>query len=83
MPGVDGVNQWPAISGAAAAPLRDEVFVGSGVLIQNNYKLIAAANPGDDARWSGPLYPKVPATGNKAMSCSPQHQAPSISVPIS
>eukprot|EP00035_Acanthoeca_spectabilis_P006453 m.124769 g.124769 ORF g.124769 m.124769 type:complete len:257 (-) comp13512_c0_seq2:69-839(-) len=64
LPEMDGINQWPAISGASTEPLREEVFVGSGVLIQANYKLIATANPHDDGRWSGPMYPKVPATGN-------------------
>ena len=73
LPSVDGIDQWPALSGQSTAPLRDEVFVGSGVLIQANYKLIATANAQDDARWSGPLYPKVPATGSRHnMSCSAQ-----------
>ena len=70
LPSIDGINQWPVISGASTTPLRDEVFVGSGVLILGNYKLIATSNRQDDARWSGPLYPKVPATGNRTLSCS-------------
>eukprot|EP00039_Didymoeca_costata_P008666 m.114764 g.114764 ORF g.114764 m.114764 type:complete len:627 (+) comp14177_c1_seq7:56-1936(+) len=71
LPEVDGTNQWPVLSGASTEPMRNEVFVGSGVLIQENYKLIATLNSDDDARWSGPMFPKVPATGNRTMSCSP------------
>ena len=69
LPGVDGIDQWSVISGKSTTTLRDEVFVGSGVLIQANYKLIAT--PPGEARWSGPLYPRVPATGSaKNLSCS-------------
>eukprot|EP01052_Picozoa_sp_SAG31_P001897 SAG31_NODE_64_length_28590_cov_17.914464_7_plen_235_part_00 len=70
LPRIDSINQWPVISGERTTPLRDEVFVGSGVLISGNYKLIATSNPHDDARWSGPMYPKVPAFGNRTLSCS-------------
>merc|ERR1719230_1366115 len=56
--------------------MRQEVFVGRGVLIQANYKLIAAVNDHPDARWSGPMYPKVPATGSHNLSCS--RQAPCL-----
>ena len=72
LPEMDGINQWPVISGIATEPLRQEVFVGSGVLIEGNYKLIAVANPNDDARWSGPMFPKVAATGSKIIACSKQ-----------
>eukprot|EP00051_Salpingoeca_urceolata_P001933 m.45302 g.45302 ORF g.45302 m.45302 type:complete len:545 (+) comp11771_c0_seq1:114-1748(+) len=70
VPAMDGVDQWPVISGASTAPLRDEVFVGSGVLIQGNYKLITAHS--NEARWSGPLFPKVPAPGPRTLACSKQ-----------
>merc|ERR1711907_406889 len=65
-----GVDQWEVISGGTSKPPRREVFVGSGVLIQDNYKLIAT-HPGT-AQWSGPLYPKVPATGPASLTCSPK-----------
>ena len=48
------------------------MFVGSGVLVHANYKLIATANEHPDARWSGPMYPATPATGNASLSCSQQ-----------
>ena len=69
-PGVDGIDQWPVVSGVSTTPLREELFVGSGVLIQGQYKLITSAS--NEARWSGPLFPKVPATGRRMLSCSVQ-----------
>ena len=69
LPGIDGINQWPAISGEATTPLRSEVFVGSGVLISGDFKLIATSV--GEARWSGPLYPRVPANGSRTLSCKP------------
>ena len=74
VPEMDGIDQWPVLSGLSMTPLREEVFVGSGVLIQANYKLIAAVS--GDGRWSGPMYPKVPATGSVTISCS--HQTPCL-----
>ena len=71
LPGIDGIDMWPVLSGKRATPLRNEVFVGSGVLISGDFKLIATTNPHDDARWSGPRYPKVPANGSMTLSCSP------------
>ncbi len=68
VPEMDGINQWPALSGMSTQPLREEVFVGSGVLIQGNYKLITAASR--EARWSGPMFPKIKATGNRTLACS-------------
>jgi hypothetical protein len=70
LPQIDGIDQWPAISGERTAPLRSEVFVGSSVLVSGTYKLIATA--AGDARWSGPMYPKVKATGSRNFSCSEQ-----------
>ena len=58
------------LSGQRSTPLRNEVFVGSGVLISGDFKLIATINRHDDARWSGPGYPKVPANGSMTLSCS-------------
>ena len=69
LPRMDGVDQWPVISGQSTGVMRVEVFVGSGVLIQANYKLIATDTAQLEGRWSGPLYPKVPATGN-ALACT-------------
>jgi hypothetical protein len=70
LPGIDGIDQWPAISGEVTTPLRSEVFVGSGVLISGDFKLIATSV--GEARWSGPLYPRVPANGSsRALSCGP------------
>lgn len=68
VPEMDGINQWPVLSGMSTTPLREEVFVGSGVLIQSNFKLIA--DESGESRWSGPMYPKVPATGSRDASCS-------------
>lgn len=72
LPEVDGIDQWPVLSGTSITPLRKEIFVGSGVLIQGNYKLIATKNDHPEARWSGPMYPRVPATGSRNLSCSKQ-----------
>lgn len=63
VPSVDGVDQWPVISGQTTAPQRTEIFVAKNTLIQDEWKLIATG--AGDARWSGPLYPKVPAEGEK------------------
>jgi arylsulfatase I/J len=69
VPSVDGVDQWPVISGQTTAPQRTEIFVAKHTLIQDKWKLIAT-NAGD-SRWSGPLYPQVPAEGEKdAQKCS-------------
>jgi hypothetical protein len=70
LPSIDGIDQWPVISGLSTAPLRNELFVGSGVLIQTRYKLIATTS--GEARWSGPMFPKIPATGGGNLSCSQQ-----------
>jgi len=74
LPTLDGIDQWPVISGERSTPLRSEVFVGSDVLVYRNYKLIATA--AGDARWSGAMYPKVPATGSRNISCS--NEAPCL-----
>eukprot|EP00039_Didymoeca_costata_P025840 m.14383 g.14383 ORF g.14383 m.14383 type:complete len:493 (+) comp5075_c0_seq1:1-1479(+) len=68
VPSIDSINQWPVISGSISTPLRNETFPATGVLIQGKYKLIATG-PGT-AKWSGPLYPKVPATGPNSLDCS-------------
>jgi len=69
LPSMDGIDQWPVISGQSNEVLREEVFIGSGVVIRANFKLIAADTRGQESRWSGPLYPKVPATG-QALNCT-------------
>eukprot|EP00040_Diaphanoeca_grandis_P001071 m.17406 g.17406 ORF g.17406 m.17406 type:complete len:490 (+) comp11501_c0_seq1:50-1519(+) len=69
IPQIDGIDQWPVISGATTTPPRTEIFPASGVLIQNQWKLIDTS-PGN-AMWSGPLYPKVKATGPKSLDCKP------------
>lgn len=68
VPSLDSLDQWSLISGASQDAVRTEVFPGSGVLIQDNYKLMATG--AGTAKWSGPLYPKVKATGPKSISCS-------------
>lgn len=68
VPPIDSIDQWPVLSGAAAQPLRTEIFIGGGVLIQDNYKLIKTG--AGNAQWSGPLYPKVKATGPANLNCS-------------
>ena len=68
VPPVDSIDQWPVLSGQSALPARAEVFVASGVLVQSNYKLITTH--AGDARWTGPLFPKVPATGTRDITCS-------------
>eukprot|EP00051_Salpingoeca_urceolata_P004675 m.66817 g.66817 ORF g.66817 m.66817 type:complete len:498 (+) comp13783_c0_seq1:60-1553(+) len=68
VPPIDSLDQWPVISGASSDPVRNSMFPGSGVLYQDPYKLIATS--AGTAKWSGPLYPKVPATGPKDAGCS-------------
>ena len=73
IPSIDSVNQWPILSGQAnpeddEAAMEREIFLGSGVLMQGRYKLIATG-VGYSGQWSGPLYPKVPATGPLKGSC--------------
>ncbi len=71
VPDIDSIDAWPAISGltvSSTTAVRSEIFIGSGVLIQGSYKLIATG--AGVAQWSGPRYPKVPATGPKSLNCS-------------
>ena len=85
VPSVDSVDQWPMISsyssnghghgnsdddknGGNVGSTTREIFAGSGVLIQGDWKLIAAGAGAD--KWSGPMYPKVPATEKPTVSCS-------------
>jgi arylsulfatase A-like enzyme len=68
VPKLDGLDQWPVISGASTALVRSEVFPAKGVLIQGQWKLVVG-NAGGTAMWSGPLYPKVPATGPATLAC--------------
>lgn len=74
VPSLDSMDQWPILSGQSKTPVRREVFPGAGVLIQDNYKLLAT--DAGVAQWSGPLYPKVKATGPKSITCS--HKAPCL-----
>lgn len=69
VPPVDGVDQWPLLSGQTTTGPRTEVFVGPGVLIQGEWKFVANDSAGI-AMWSGPLYPKVKATGPKSLECT-------------
>lgn len=70
VPDIDSIDAWPAISGtvSSSGAARSEIFIGSGVLIQGPYKLIATG--AGVAQWSGPRYPKVSATGPKSLNCS-------------
>jgi len=70
VPSIDSVNQWPVLSGQIEdkAESEREIFAGSGVLIQGKWKLIATG-AGFSAQWTGPMYPKVPATGPKHIKC--------------
>ena len=67
VPPIDSLDQWPVISGATTAPIRAEVFPASDVLIHGRWKLINKY-PGRHITlnislgWTGPLFPKVPAT---------------------
>lgn len=70
VPDIDAVNQWPVISGESTEPARTEVFTVENMLIQNDWKILQGEKDLGDARWSGPLYPKVPATGDKVQDCS-------------
>lgn len=84
VPSLDSINQWPVLSGAvqASTRLRNETFIGAGVLIQEEvggkraWKLIAR-NPIQgrypNNMWhSGPLYPRIPANRSHvlAVNCS-------------
>lgn len=68
VPKLDGLDQWPIISGASTAVVRSEVFPAKGVLIQEQWKLVVGG-VGGTAMWSGQHYPKVPATGPKNLDC--------------
>ena len=68
VPKIDSINQWDVVSGASPNAPRTEIFPASGVLIQGKWKLIATG--AGTAQWSGPLYPKVKATGPKSLGCS-------------
>jgi len=68
VPSIDSIDQWNVISGATSKAQRTEVFLGSGVLMQDKFKLIATG--AGTAKWTGPMYPKVPATGPTNLPCS-------------
>jgi hypothetical protein len=67
VPKLDGLNQWPVISGASTV-VRSEVFPAKGVLIQGRWKLVVGG-VGGTAMWSGQHYPKIPATGPATLDC--------------
>lgn len=68
VPSIDSVNQWPVIASTSASPVRLEVFPATGILLQGRWKLVATG--AGHAQWSGPLYPKTPATGPSNANCS-------------
>lgn len=79
VPAVDSVDQWAVISGSASSGDTEDrdVFLASGVLLVDRWKLVAADtgaqndNVSNNTQWSGPLYPSVPAWGDGAkLSCS-------------
>merc|ERR1711907_757363 len=63
-----GINQWDVISGSTQTAAREEIWPADGILINGSMKLIACS-PGD-GRWSGPLYPKIPAWNSTKVTCS-------------
>ncbi|KAJ8601735.1 hypothetical protein CTAYLR_006743 [Chrysophaeum taylorii] len=75
VPPIDSIDQWPLISAnqSTAADSR-EIFLATGVLLVGDWKLIATSvgkqgsNP--EGKWSGPLYPAVPAVGPDTVNCS-------------
>jgi len=70
VPSIDSLDQWAVVSGKTKQPVRTEVYALKGVLIQGSWKLIVGKNEGNSAAWSGPLFPKVPATGPKSINCT-------------
>jgi arylsulfatase B len=68
IPSIDSINQWSVISGKSSSAARVEIWPADGILINGSLKLIATG-PGT-GKWSGPLYPKVPAENSTVVTCS-------------
>lgn len=77
VPEVDSVDQWPVLLGQAEPNVDRDIFLASGVLLVDRWKLITT-DPGSEnggrsnnTQWSGPLYPQVPAFGDGSkVGCS-------------
>jgi len=55
LPGVDGVNHWPLLSGQTTDAKRNEIHISANCLIQGKYKLLTGIQP--QSMWTGPVYP--------------------------
>ncbi|CAK9013922.1 Arylsulfatase B (ASB) (N-acetylgalactosamine-4-sulfatase) (G4S), partial [Durusdinium trenchii] len=45
LPAVDGINQWPLISGKVDKALRTEMYISRNTLIQGDWKVITGSDP--------------------------------------
>lgn len=63
VPSIDSIDQTGVIFGQTTTPARDELFPASGILISGRWKL-STTGMGTD-KWSGPMYPSVPAESPK------------------
>ena len=72
MSSIDSIDQTGVIFGQTTTPARDELFPASGILISGRWKL-STTGMGTD-KWSGPMYPSVPAESPKMpfAGCSPK-----------
>jgi arylsulfatase I/J len=68
VPSIDALDQWSVLSNTSAPAVRAEIYPASGILLQGRWKLVATG--AGHAQWSGPLYPKDPATGPDSLSCN-------------
>ena len=58
LPGIDGVNLWPRISGSNTSAPRLHLWAGPNVFISGNYKLLLSSAE-TYAVWTGPRSPNA------------------------
>jgi hypothetical protein len=58
LPGIDGVNLWPRLSGTNTSAPRLELWAGPNVFISRNYKLLLSPSE-TYAVWTGPHSPNA------------------------
>lgn len=63
LPAVDGLDQWPILSGMARSAPRTELHLSDQAFIQGKYKLVTGSQV--MSGWTGPIYPN--ATGQQPL----------------
>jgi len=65
LPPIDGVDQWPYLTGKAAASPRTDIFADHAVLIKGNFKVMQ----GSAESTGNPTCPKGPGNPDGSLAC--------------